>query len=64
MPPKLVSQPGSLYQNHRISTLGMRLRAVREKIEAGAARGETRLLNHEELERELEALRSNDQDLR
>ena len=52
------------YQDRRVSTLGLKVRAMRERIEAAAERGETRLLNREEIERELSELRSNDPDLR
>jgi hypothetical protein len=52
------------FQGRRVSALGLKLRAIREQIEAAAARGETKLLNHEELDRELEDLRSNDRDIR
>jgi hypothetical protein len=64
MPAKLASQAEYLYNGHLVSALGLRLRAIREKIDAAAARGETRLLNREELERELADLRSDDPDLR
>ena len=61
---KLLSQTDYLFDGRRVSALGWRLRAVREQIEAAAVRGETKLLNHEELERELEDLKSNDPDFR
>ena len=47
-----------------MSALGLRLRAIREQIEAAAARGEIKLLSREELDRELDDLRSDDPDLR
>lgn len=61
---KLLPQTKYQFQGRRVSALGLRLRAVREQIEAAATRGETKLLNREELDRELEDLRSNDPDLR
>jgi hypothetical protein len=52
-----------LYRGRPISALGLRLRKLREQIEAAAERGETKLLNKEELERELEELRPRDPDI-
>jgi hypothetical protein len=52
------------YEGRRVSALGLRLRAIREQIEAAAARGEIKLLSREDLDRELDDLRSDDPDLR
>ena len=64
MSTKLATQPEHFYRERPVSALGLRLRAMREQIEAAAARGETTLLNHDELKRELEELRPSDPDLR
>lgn len=61
---KLVAQTDYEYEGRRVSALGLRLRAIREQIEAAAARGEVRLLSREELDRELKELRANDPDVR
>ncbi|MBI1895803.1 MAG: hypothetical protein HYS04_04595 [Acidobacteria bacterium] len=63
MEARLGAQTEYEFQGRRVSALGLRLRAIREQIEVAAARGETKLLNREELDRELENLRSDDPDL-
>ncbi len=64
MPDRNFSQQSSALQEHCVSALGRKLRAIREQIEATAARGEIHLLNTEDLERELADLPPNDPDLR
>ena len=61
---KLAARTDYEYEGRRVSALGLRLRAIREQIEAAAARGEIKLLSREELDRELDDLRSDDPDLR
>lgn len=51
------------YRSRPVSALGLRLRKMREQIEAAARRGETKLLNEEELEREIREMRSDDPDV-
>jgi hypothetical protein len=60
---KLEAEPEYLYRDRYVSALGLRLRKLREQIEAAAARGETKLLNKDELQRELDDLRPSDPDL-
>lgn len=57
------AHPEYSYQDRPVSALGLRLRSIRQQIEAAAARGETRLLSHDELEQELAELRPGDSDL-
>lgn len=61
---KLETRPECFYNGRPVSALGLRLRKLREQIEAAAARGETKLLDPAELERELKDLRPSDPDLR
>jgi hypothetical protein len=63
MEAKLDAQPEFSYQGRPVSALGLRLRKIREQIEAAAARGETKLLNKEELERLFDEMRPSDPDL-
>ena len=46
-----------------ISALGLRLRKIRERIEAAAERGETKLLRKEKLEQLLDRMRPSDPDV-
>ena len=52
------------YHGRSVSSLGLRLRHLREAIEAAAERGETKLLNRAGLDRELEEMRPRDSDIR
>ena len=61
---RLEPQPAHEFQGRRVSALGLRLRAIRGHIEAAAARGETRLLNREDLQRELNDLRPDPESVR
>lgn len=61
---KLASHSEYEHEDRGVSALGRRLRAIREQIDAAAARGETKLLSDEELARELEDLRASDPDVR
>ncbi len=56
-------QPKFSCQNHPVSALGLRLRQIREQIEAAAERGEIKLLTKQELDRELGQLRESDPNL-
>ena len=60
---RLEPQPPPSYRGRLVSELGLRLRHKREQIEAAARRGETKLLNKQELLKELETLRKRDSDL-
>jgi hypothetical protein len=48
------------YGGRPVSALGYRLWKLREQIEAAARRGETKLLNKEELDQELDDMRPHD----
>jgi hypothetical protein len=48
------------YGGRPVSALGYRLWKLREQIEAAARRGETKLLNKQELGQELEDMRPHD----
>ena len=61
---KLAARTDYEYQGRRVSSLGLRLRAIREQIEAAAARGEVKLLGREELDQELRDLRPDDPHVR
>jgi hypothetical protein len=63
MEAKLEPQPEFLYEGRPVSALGLRLRRIRELIEAAAERGETKLLNKEELEHLLQQMRPSDPDI-
>ncbi len=63
MEAKLEPQPEFFYEGRPVSALGLRLRKIRELIEAAAKRGETKLLSKEELEQLLEQMRPSDPDL-
>jgi hypothetical protein len=62
MEAKLDTQADFSYQGRPVSALGLRLRKIREQIEAAAARGETKLLNKEELDRLFNEMRPSDPD--
>jgi cell division protein FtsB len=64
MASELLPQTDFQSQSRHVSALGLKLRALRDQIEAAAARGETMLLTREELDRELEDLRPGDPDVR
>jgi cell division protein FtsB len=64
MASELLPQTDFQSQSRQVSALGLKLRALRDQIEAAAARGETMLLTREELDRELEDLRPGDPDVR
>jgi hypothetical protein len=57
-------QPVYYYRGRPVSLLGLRLSLIREQIDAAAARGETTLLDSEELDRLLDDLRPSDPDIR
>jgi hypothetical protein len=61
---KVESRPDYRYQQRRLSALALRLQAIREQIEAAAARGETSALNREEPERKPADAVSDDPDRR
>ena len=63
MEARLEPQAEFYYRGRPVSPLGLRLRKIREQIEAAAARGETKLLNKEELEHLFEEMRPSDPDL-
>lgn len=61
---KLQTTAEHSYDGRPVSALGLRLRRIREQIEAAAARGETELLNREQLDLVLEEMRPSDPDVR
>jgi hypothetical protein len=61
---KVEVEPVYFYKGRPVSALGLKLWKAREAIDAAAARGEIKLLNREELERELESLRPSDPNVR
>lgn len=61
---ELASRVDYKFDDRRVSALGLRLRAVREQIDAAAARGEVKLLSCGELDRELQDLRADDPNVR
>jgi len=63
METRVDTEPRFLYEGRPVSQLGMRLRQIRSQIQAAAERGETTLLNKQELEKELRDLRKDDPDV-
>ena len=55
--------PVYYYKGRPVSKLGLKLRLIREQIDAAAERGEVRLLNREELDRLMEDRGEYDTDL-
>jgi hypothetical protein len=60
---QLEPKPHGYYEGRPVSELGLKLRQIREQIEAAAHRGELKLLNKDELEQEVQDLRPVDSDL-
>jgi hypothetical protein len=62
MATKVEPQP-RYFKGRPVSALGLRLRVLREQIKQAAELGETKLVNREELERELDEVRPRDPDV-
>jgi hypothetical protein len=60
---QLEPEPAGYIEGRAVSALGLRLRKIREQIDAAAQRGETKLLNEEEFDRLMEEMRPSDPNL-